>query len=280
IFSLLFGFLAFSNPSTAQFEAGVMGGLSNYAGDITNQNAWFAAGDYNAALAFFGRYTVHPLVALRLGFNYTSISAADNKTNDGFRLDRNLSFRSKIYEVAFIAEFNILGYQPYNLQRPWSPYVFAGVAGYYFNPQAQLDGVYYDLQPLGTEGQGLDGYEAPYNLTQVSFPIGGGVKYALNDQWNIGLELGGRKTLTDYLDDVSGAYVDDAVILEAKGATAAALANRSGTPKNSSDNRGNPDGKDWYLIGGITISYNFTDNGLVGSRGRSRGGKKGCPTNF
>ena len=275
----LLSFLYLS-PLQAQFEVGVLAGLSNYTGDISNQRAWFSAGDFNAALGAFGRYTFNPWLAARLGFNYTTLSAADNKTNDGNRLTRNLSFRSRLYELNLIAEFNILGYQPYNLKRPWSPYLFAGVAGYYFNPQAQLDGVYYDLQPLGTEGPGLEGFDEPYQLTQLSFPMGGGIKFALNDQWNIACELGARKTLTDYVDDVSTDYVADELLLEERGAIAAALANRTGEPVSTGDPRGNPEFKDWYLIGGITISYNFTDNGLVGSRGRGKRGKKGCPTNF
>lgn len=281
LFSTVFAAcLAILPGANAQFEIGVLGGLSNYSGDISNQRAWFSAGDFNAALGAFGRYTFNPWIAGRVGFNYASISASDNKTNDGNRIERNLSFRSKIYELNLIGEFNILGYQPYNLKRIWSPYIFVGVAGYFFNPQAELDGVYYDLQPLGTEGQGIDGFASTYNLTQISFPMGGGIKFALNDQWNIGIELGGRKTLTDYLDDVSTRYVSDELILNNGGATAAALANRTGGPKETGDPRGNSDNKDWYVIGGLTISYNFTDNGLVGSRGRGNRGKKGCPSNF
>ena len=36
---------------------------------------------------------------------------------------------------------------------------------------------------------------------------------------------------------------------------------------------------DWYFILGITATYNFLDNGLMGSRGRSRR-KAGCRTGF
>lgn len=278
--SLIILVIVIPSAGFAQFEMGVLAGLSNYAGDISNQRAWFSAGDFNAAAGFFGRQTFNPYLSARIGFNFTNISAADNKTNDGLRLERNLSFRTSIYELHLVAEFNILGYQPYNLKRIWSPYIFGGVAGFFFNPQAELDGVSYDLQPLGTEGQGLPGFADKYALNQISFPMGGGIKFALNDQWNVGIELGARKTLTDYLDDLSGDYVSSSLLLEERGEIAAALANRSGIERATGEKRGSPEYKDWYLIGGITVSYNFTDNGLVGSRGRSKRGKKGCPTNF
>ena len=107
--------------------------------------------------------------------------------------------------------------------------------------------------------------------------MGAGLKYALNDAWNIGVEFGVRMTFTDYLDDISTTYVGDAELLEARGELVAALANRSGEIRNAGDPRGNPDNKDWYFIGGLTVSYNFLDNGLVGLR-RKSGKNSGCPT--
>ena len=34
---------------------------------------------------------------------------------------------------------------------------FVGVGGFYFNPKAKYEGKWVSLQPLGTEGQGLNG---------------------------------------------------------------------------------------------------------------------------
>ena len=281
IFSIITFLFAFATAN-AQFELGIMGGVATYTGDLSKQNTWFSTGDWNAGFGAFGRYTFHPLVAARVGFTYGTLSASDAKGLDGRRIARNLSFQSKLYELSAIAEFNILGYQPYNLVRPWSPYIFAGVAGFVFNPQAELDGVLYDLQPLGTEGQGLPGFENQYKLTQFAIPIGGGIKFAINDQWNLGLEFGGRKLFTDYIDDISGLYAGDELLLSSRGEIAAALANRSGETKIGGEPRGSGGEahNDWYFTGMVMISYNFTDNGLVGSRTRRRGGKKGCPTAF
>ena len=62
---------------------------------------------------------------------------------------------------------------------------------------------------LGTEGQGDSAYpdRKPYNTMGFCIPFGVGVKYAINDRMNIGLEITHRFTTTDYLDDVSKTYV-------------------------------------------------------------------------
>jgi len=109
-----------------------------------------------------------------------------------------------------------------------------------------------------------------------------GVKYALTDKLNVGLELGARRTFSDYLDDVSGSYVSFPELLAGSGALAAALGNRTGELKggepvivSTGTQRGDKAAADWYFILGVTASYNFLENGLMGNRQHSRG-KKGC----
>lgn len=282
----LFVLFSITSLSAQGWEVGILGGVSNYQGDLSPSRDWYSLGPSHAAFGGFVRYNPHRLVSGKFGVNYSSVSADDANAQDGGRVMRNLSFKSSILEFSLVGEFNILGYQPYNLAEVFTPYLFGGVAAFVFNPQAELDGVSYDLQPLGTEGQGLAAYpdRQYYRLTEIAIPMGAGVKYAINDRWNLGLELGARKTFTDYLDDVSTTYVNDADILEERGEIALALANRTGTTKSFGDGRGSTISgniaDDWYFTAGLTISYNFLDNGLVGSRNRRRGGKKGCPGSF
>ncbi len=267
---------------SAQWELGVLGGVSNYKGDLSPDNTPYSLGPSHAAFGIFTRYNPHRLISGRLGINYSTISADDAKSKDASRKRRNLSFKSSILEFSLVGEFNILGYQPYNLAEVFTPYLFGGVAGFIFNPQAIYQGEYYDLQPIGTEGQGLAAYpeRTPYRLTELSIPVGAGLKFAINDKWNLGIEVGVRKTFTDYLDDVSTTYVNDADLIETGGVLALGLANKTGAPKSLGDERGGAEYDDLYITTAITISYNFSDNGLVGSRGRSKKGKNGCPTNF
>lgn len=263
----------------AQLEAGVQVGVSNYFGDLAPSGLRANFGETNFSAGVFARYNIGRWVSVKGGFNYAKISAEDAS----YKERRNLSFRSNLYEFGVTGEFNILGYQPYNLDRVFSPYVFIGIVGYKFNPQALQGDEWIKLQPLGTEGQGMDGRPAPYKTFQVAIPMGAGLKYAINDKWNLGLELGFRKTFTDYLDDVSTTYVDMDELAAANGFLAADLSwrgddlNIDAIPPSAGDDRGNPDSKDWYVILAVSVSYNFTDNGLVGGRGRLKR-KKGCST--
>ncbi len=263
----------------AQHEVGVSIGLSTYQGDLAPDNIQGSIGNLHAAFGGFYRYNVNNFIAAKLGVNYGRLSADDAESDALSKQRRNLSFRSTLLEAALTVEWNILGYQAYNYSRVFSPYLFAGVAGFKYNPKAFYDNVWVELQPLSTEGQGLAEYpeRAPYKLIQVSFPIGLGVKYALTDQWNIGLEAGLRVTLTDYIDDVSTTYVSTDELLVNRGELAAQLSNRTGVDVQSGKQRGNAENNDTYLIGMLFISFNFGDNGLVGGRSRNRR-KSGCPT--
>ena len=279
LFSLLVALFLPFLISAQHAEFGLMGGTSHYLGDLAPKaNRLSVGGTHFMGGAFF-KYNINNYVALRLGANYGKLSADDAKSNIETQQTRNLSFESRLIEGNLIAEFNILGYQPYNLVRPFSPYIFAGVSFFNFNPKAELAGDLIELQPLGTEGQGLTDFPDRkfYNLTQFSIPVGVGVKYALTDLLNIGFEIGVRKTFTDYIDDVSRSYVDEVLLAENRGPETVALANRTGST-NPTGNRGNAENDDWYIISGITISYNFIDNGLVGSRRRGKRSKNGCPT--
>lgn len=152
------------------------------------------------------------------------ISGDDATTSEKFRNNRNLHFRSIVGEIGVdiqyfpfqdkVAHLNrmsgIKGRGLYSL----SPYIATGVGGMYFNPKAKYtDGIWYALQPLGTEGQGLPSGPDRYSRLQLFIPAALGMKYALSSQLSIGLELSRRFVFTDYLDDVSGVYFDKAQLL-------------------------------------------------------------------
>ncbi len=262
--------------ANAQFlEGGIFVGGSNYAGDLVESNLQYEASETNLAGGLLIRYNINDWVGVRGAFTYGQISGSDANAEAEYRLERNLSFRSNIYEFSVIPEFNILGFNPYD--RYYSPYVFVGLGIYNFNPEAELDGQWYDLQPLSTEGQGMEGRPSQYNLTQLSIPMGIGFKYAVTEYWTIGLELTARYTFTDYLDDVSTNYVDRNELIAFRDETAANLANRTGEYLGTEpvNNPGEPRGgsnRDWYSWSGITVTYNFMDG--------FGGNKYGCPTNF
>ena len=166
-----------------------------------------------------------------------------------------------------------------------TPYIFAGLAVYHFNPYTtDTTGKKTYLRPLSTEGEGFIAGKNNYNLTQIAIPFGGGVKFSLSDNVNVGLEVGYRKLFTDYLDDVSSRYVDEAALLANRGPEAVELAFRGDELKNGatypagSTIRGNSSQKDWYYFTGLTASFRlFSGNGLGSGGGKHS--KYGCPAN-
>lgn len=158
------------------------------------------------------------ILGLHFQFNTGNIRAYDsilkNDQSEGInRYRRNLHFKSNITEFLLTAEFypiTLLQDNEYKKARIYSPYIIAGIGFFHFNPQAQLNGQWIDLQPLHTEGQGFTEYadRVPYKLTQINFPAGAGIKVELSALLNLRFEILHRFTRTDYLDDVSTRYID------------------------------------------------------------------------
>lgn len=243
-------------------ETGIFLGAANYFGDL--QAGKMESSEYNPALGAFVQYNFSKRFSVAGQFVQMRVSGADENATLIADQRRNLSFRSDIYELGIIGKLNLVSFNIPAGQKA-SPYLFGGVAGFYFNPQAQFQGDWYALQPIGTEGQGDPGGGEKYSLLSLSIPFGVGFKFAVNDRLNIGIELGLRKTFTDYLDDVSGLYPDLDRLRETD-PLAASLSfrqpegleniamNPGGTP------RGDASTTDWYFIGGITISINLADH--------------------
>ncbi len=243
-------------------EAGILIGGANYVGDLSPNG--MAPEEYNLAFGIFGRYNLNKYVSFKGHFNKAKISGddANNSYVDGLR-QRNLSFRSNILEVGIVNEFNLTPYDPRD-EKSAVPYIFAGVSLFYYNPQAEFKGGWFDLRPLGTEGQGNLMNMEPYSTIGFSVPFGMGFKWNLSHLVNIGAEFGMRMAVTDYLDDVSGRY-PDVDQLSMQDPLAGTLSFRS--PEfmvEEMENpigtfRGDPSTNDWYFIGGITMSVNLTD---------------------
>jgi len=174
------------------FEVGFLVGGSNYLGELSSNSSQIYLRETNLAAGAFAKYNINHLFALRAGFNYAGVSGKDSNSGNQAIIARNLNFQSDIYEGSLIAEFNILGYQPYNYTATFSPYLFGGISFFSFNPQGQLGDQLYDLQPLGTEGQNLATLpdRTPYGLVQMAIPMGIGFKYTLTETLNLGLEMG------------------------------------------------------------------------------------------
>ena len=129
------------------------------------------------------------------------------------RYERNLSFRSPVFEFMAAAEIHPRYFKKYTKKEKLprlSPYLMGGVGYFSFNPRAKLSGEWVDLRPLRTEGQGFAEYpdRKVYKLKQINFPVGAGIKYKVSPFFNLAIECVYRILNTDYLDDVSTTYID------------------------------------------------------------------------
>ena len=254
-FSALIGFAQRQNKKSA--ELGVFLGGSYYIGDL-NPIGHFQFTKPAGGVVF--RYNINPRLAARANVLFGSIEGHDSYSSSPAAQQRNLSFKSNITEFSAQLEFNFLEYKIGNERKKFSPYLFIGLAGFKFNPMAELGNNWVALQPLGTEGQGIAGGASnrKYKLIQMSIPFGVGIKANLAKNIGLSIEWGMRKTFTDYLDDVSTRYYDPAKLAATHGTAAAKLSDPSlNTDPNYSNvgrQRGNPTTKDWYSFSGIVLT--------------------------
>jgi opacity protein-like surface antigen len=269
-----------------RFHIGVYGGVAAYNGDLTDKI--FPKKVTNGALGITANYELTDNIMLRGGYTYAVVGGADRFSSDAESRARNLAFETALSEFSLVGEYYLLSLYDKRI----SPYAYAGLAAYHFNPYAYngtTQKIY--LKPLSTEGQGLPGYpdKKPYNLTQFAIPFGGGVKFAVTDNLRIGLEVGFRKLFTDYLDDVSTTYADPVDLLAARGQLAVDMSYRGddvGNPTYPAKGagRGGPNHNDTYYFTGLHLTYRLgSGNGggsyYGGGGGRLKKNSTGCPVN-
>ncbi|MDP4267178.1 MAG: DUF6089 family protein [Bacteroidota bacterium] len=202
---------------------------------------------------------------LSLGY----LNGNDKYTEEPFRKNRNLNFRTPIVEfstqlaIFMTAEreghrYRIKGLKGWKYINITS-YVFAGFGLFYFNPQGYYNGSWHDLKPLSTEGEGIVSTRKQYSLIQPCIPIGIGIKRNVTRYWSVGLEFGIRKTWTDYIDDVSKTYVDPNLLRSTKGDLSANISNPNLGLKPGSTlpglERGDPSQNDSYMFMMLTFTY-------------------------
>lgn len=267
-------------------------GVSNFLGDLggakgigTHYFKDLKGRSTRPSLVAGYKYMISPNFSGKVTALWGYLHGDDAVTKNVVRQNRNLSFRSMIGEFNLIAEiypwgervaprYKLTGVRSIygNAAFTIMPYFFTGIGMTLFNPKAELNGQWYALQPLNTEGQGLaPDRPEPYKRITVNFPIGVGAKYLIDKKWSLSFELSARYTLTDYMDDVSTSYFDPTIIEAANGPEAAALSNRAtiGNPSSygvvpmpnglvAYNQRGNPRYNDAYMFAIISVNYRFS----------------------
>lgn len=236
------------------------------------------------------RYKLAKWFNIAAQFDYLIVRGDDKLTKEPFRSNRNLNFKSNIFELAGRIEFvymaNQVGHR-YGIKRTltrrmknrsWDFTFFVGIGGFYFNPKGRdALGRWVELKPLHTEGQGLPGGPKQYSNFAVCIPMGISYRIYFNKIVVVGLEANFRKTFTDYIDDVSGVYYDKNALQAAYGPKSAQMADpnlglipgqtNSADPSKGTEaqQRGDNLHKDSYMSLQLTVGYI-----IKSKRGRAR----------
>jgi hypothetical protein len=222
-------------------DVGTKSPLFHYANSKYWQRPHFMGG-------IFTRYALHPGFVVRAGINYGSVYANDNwnydlaknastTEEDAYqRYFRNQDVKANIWEGNLLFEINVrrLGnLEAKGAKKRMQPYLLVG-GGYFhyrtkgmFTPRGtdgrpngqsrEVDMFNLYLENQGTNTPEVDsvlgtmGIEPGSNTQKLWVPevCGGlGLRWDIADQVSLGVEYLYRYTFTDYLDGVSGKYID------------------------------------------------------------------------
>ncbi len=288
----------------SQFEFAFSYGPSNFLGDLggnSGKGAGFLKDNMVSLTRFMGGanllYRPNEFINFRLSLNIGKLEGADSLIAgkggwEEARKARNQHFRSNVEEAFIGAEIYptaLFEYEPEDVMHRLRPYGIIGIGVFHFNPKAQYeqaDGskVWVPLKPLKTEGQGMAKYpdRKEYELTQINIPFGFGVKYFVNENVAVSMEILNRKTFTDYIDDVSTSYISNEDFYEHFGQTskeaevAIQMANKTAFANGGNyragygigAKRGTPSNNDAYYSSSIKLSIRLGSDGEYGRSGK------------
>lgn len=273
IFILSFVLEVQAQAPKLEHEIGVGLGLANYYGDLNTQ---FGVDAVRPAATVFWRGNYGYRFCLKTSISHMQLAANDANSNSEYQRQRNLSFHSQVTDINAQVELNFLKYVKnvyYNeMGSRFTPYLSFGGGVFFFNPKTYYRGQEYELQPLGTEGQTDQSYTqlGRYHLYAFSINYGAGFKVHLRRNISMGLDFRIHRTMTDYLDDVSGQYTSAISLPEADKGIAYRLYDRSkelgvsiATPGKQ---RGSMNGNDDFATLMLTISWTFFSPACPGER--------------
>ncbi len=195
------------------YEAGIIGGTSHSLTNIGTGLPSFLGTHWETtsinAGAFF-RYRFDLDWAVSTSFHYARMHSADSLApQETARYKRDFYFNNQIFELNAVIEY----YLPsLSYLSSWDIYGFIGAGIFHHDPDLTVP------DP--------DNYEKEsYSNIQPVIPMGFGVIYAINENLRIAVDIGHRKTFTDYIDGFT----------------------RPASDKN-----------DAYFLGSLKISYFFT----------------------
>lgn len=216
-----FGLLSVAHAQNWDIGVAIYG--ANYQGDLVKPS-FFRLSETNIFPGVLVRRYLGSRYALRGNIMAGKLSGNDkNYVEDEWRPQRGFSFRTTVVEFSLQGEINLLTQNnALGERRKLVPYVCGGVAFVGSDPKVDFNEPNPIVPVLDIWRDQRDAHK-----TNIALPFGLGVKWATGPQSSLGVELGARPILGDYLDGVSLA--------------------------------GNPNKNDWYLTAGLQFLYHLSD---------------------
>lgn len=240
-------------------------GTTSYYGQLASTQHSFKTINYQFNLG--AKYRISPRFCVGGLLRHAALSGSDasadiKQPEGGGRFERNLSFRTPIYNLEAFGTFDILPYTKHNNEGNMekgiglgvSPYLLAGFGVMYFNPTAELNGEKYALRNINTSlEKQLNGAYSPLTFLVM---YGAGARVSMTRMLDLGVDLTFTNTFTDNLDDVASQthYPDKALLSP----TDAQLADRyASADRTTNDFRANNKGKilDSYFMINVKLEY-------------------------
>lgn len=211
-------------PTWAQrYEIGAGFGSFLYSGELAR---YYNLQNASPGGMVIGKLNLNSASVLRVNLGVGSLRGNAAHSSDRVISDLNgSSFSTMVAELSSLYEYNFFDYRKYKGQFRGTPFLTGGLTVFYFQPQA--------VEPNG-------------NVSPIQFgiPFGIGYKYALTRNWNIGAEATFRYVFTPYLDNTADFIPRDPRTQQLN-------------PNGDAPNRGYKYFNDWYMFGGVTLTYTF-----------------------
>lgn len=187
-----FSFFIVSQVASAQnFELGLTLGVHAYNGDVDIE-AKNLSSAVQLGIGLVGKYRLSNRFLLRGQVITGKLSGSEKNHSEAWRQERGFAFKTQLTELAGLLEWELIQKNRTTL------FAFGGVGATFFNPTMNYNEPNaYILTDINADAK------ANYKKVTAAIPIGLGVKYSLNNNFNLSLEAGARTVFTDYLDGIS-----------------------------------------------------------------------------
>ena len=178
-------FLKTEAQSLEHLELGGWTGASIYSGDMDKSKGIPNLQNSGIGLGLNAKYYVMPKLGIRAGFDFSVLKAADKNSGTYYRMKRNDNFNSNVIDFYIMPEYTV--WHGLVMKHDLAANIYAGIGLLDFNTNVYKEGAFV------SNSKGI----------KANFPFGACVKYSLNSQWGVGLEMRINKTTTDQLDGIS-----------------------------------------------------------------------------